>query len=321
MFFFPYRADIALHRWPLLTLLLVVACLGVFYLQLANQYRMERAAHVFCEQKQPRSFRLAADAIYGNLSPRRCIEILFGMHTARERAAFVDKRIANARILAGLSAAASSAYLTRALNENYRRFTITVPPDLTRSLWYYPDSWNVLRMLTAALAHSSWTHVLGNLVFLFAFAATLEMLLGGVVFSIMLATLAVLSHGVYSVATFFVNDALPTIGLSGVVYGVMGLFTFFLPTTKIRCFAWLVVAFKRFSIPAWTLFGGFVGLDVYHLFSQPSESTINFAAHLGGAGFGYLIGVVFLRKKRAQVRAVIKENDNMAMAAESTHLI
>jgi len=85
------------------------------------------------------------------------------------------------------------------------------------------------------------------------------------------------------------------------------LFTFFLPTTKIRCFAWFVVFFKRFSIPAWTLFGGFAGLDVYHLFSQPGGSPINFAAHVGGAAFGYLIGVVFFRKRRREVRAIIAE--------------
>jgi len=321
VFFFPYRADIKLHRWPLLTLLLVVSCLSIFILQLSNQFNMERATRAFCEDKQPRSFRLAASAVFGSASPRRCIEILFGMHTARNREAFVEKKITNARTLAGFDAEASAAYLNRVFSENYRRFAITVPPYLTQSLWYYPDSWNVLRMLTAAMAHSSWAHVLGNLVFLFAFAATLEMLLGGLVYALVLVALAILSHSVYSVAMFAVNDALPTIGLSGVVYGVMGLFTFFLPTTKIRCFAWLAVFFKRFSVPAWTLFGGFVGVDVYHLFSQQDASTINFAAHVGGAAFGYLIGVVFLRKKRAQVRAILAEDgvNGTEESAESGH--
>ena len=321
MFFFPYRADIRLHKWPLLTLLLVTACLSVFYLQVVNQHRVQRTAQAFCDVKQPRSFRLAADAIYGSATPRRCLEILFGMHTAKSREEFVRKHIAHARTLAGMDAQGSAAYLTRALNENYRRFTVAVPPDLTHSLWYYPDSWNVLRMLTAALTHSSWTHVLGNLVFLFAFAATLEMLLGGVLYVVVLLALAILSHSVYSVAMIAVNDALPTVGLSGVVYGVMGLFAFFLPTTKIRCFAWLVVFFKRFSLPAWTLVGGFVGVDVYHLLSEPSGSTINFAAHVGGAAFGYLIGVAFLRKRRAHVRAVLaaEEPANGAAAPASEH--
>jgi membrane associated rhomboid family serine protease len=307
VFFFPYRADIELHRWPLLTLLLVVSCLSIFFLQLNNQINMERATRAFCEDKQPRSFRLAAKAVFGSASPRRCIEILFGMHTAKDRDAFVENKVANARTLAGFDAAGSAAYLNRAFSENYRRFTVTVPSYLTQSLWYYPDSWNVLRMLTAAMAHGSWAHVLGNLIFLFAFAATLEMLLGGLIYAVVLVALAVLSHSVYSVATIATQDALPTIGLSGVVYGVMGLFTFFLPTTKIRCFAWLVVFFKRFSIPAWTLVGGFVGLDVYHLFWRQDGSTTNFAAHIGGAAFGYLIGVVFFRAKRVQVRAILAE--------------
>lgn len=321
MFFFPYRADIDLQKWPLLTLLLVVACLSVFYLQMVNQQRVERAAHAFCEDKQPRSFRLAINAIYGNASPRHCLEILFGMHVAKAREEFLSKRVSHARPLAGMNAEASAAYLSRAVNENYRRFTVSVPADLTHSLWYYPDSWNVFRMLTAAVAHGSWTHVLGNLVFLFAFAATLEMILGGVVYVIVLLALAVLSHSVYSVAVIAVNDALPTVGLSGVVYGVMGLFAFFLPRTRIRCFAWLVVFFKRFSLPAWTLVGGFVGVDVYHLFAEPGGSTINFAAHVGGAAFGYLIGVVFLRTKRTQVRAILAEgtHTNVDSTPEPEH--
>ena len=113
---------------------------------------------------------------------------------------------------------------------------------------------------------------------------------------------------------------MPTVGLSGVVYGVMGLFAFFLPTVRIRCFGWFVVFFKRFSVPAWTLVGGFVGLDVYRLFSEDS-STINFAAHVGGAAFGYLIGVAFLRKKRREVRAVIAagEADTVEDSSVTAH--
>ncbi len=77
-----------------------------------------------------------------------------------------------------------------------------------------------------------------------------------------------------------------------------------------------MVFFKRFSIPAWTLVGGFVGFDVYRLFSD-ENSPINFAAHVGGAAFGYLIGVVFLRRKRREVRAVIARGHTELTGAQS----
>ena len=159
-------------------------------------------------------------------------------------------------------------------------------------------------MLSAAVVHGSWFHVIGNLLFFFAFAATLEMLLGGTVFVAVLLALAVLSHSVYSVATLTLANALPTVGLSGVVYGVMALFVFFLPRVRIRCFLWVIIFFKRFSVPAWTLVLAFVGFDVFQLLFTEVNSEINLAAHVGGAAFGYLLGVAFFRNKRQTIRAL-----------------
>ncbi len=302
MLFFPYRADLTLHRWPLLTILLSVTCLAVFYSQTVNHRQIEQATRAFCSEKQTRAFRLALIAIYGEVTMLSCARVMLGLHTAKASSQFLDDALAGSKVLAGLTREQSDAYLHSVVTEHYTLFAGRVPPNLTHQLWYEPRTWNVLTMLSASIAHGSWLHVIGNLVFFFAFAATLEMLLGGAAYIAVLLALALLSHAVYSVATLTVPQPLPTVGLSGVVYGVMALFVFFLPRTRIRCFLWFVIIFKRVAVPAWTLVLAFVGFDVVQLFTGEANSEVNFAAHVGGAGFGYLLGVTLFRRRRRTVR-------------------
>jgi membrane associated rhomboid family serine protease len=49
-------------------------------------------------------------------------------------------------------------------------------------------------MLSAAVAHASWSHLIGNLIFFFAFAATIEILLGPLLYIGVLVILALGTH-------------------------------------------------------------------------------------------------------------------------------
>src|SRR5210317_1477548 len=49
---------------------------------------------------------------------------------------------------------------------------------MTESLMYYPHSWNPVTMITASVAHGGWLHLIGNLIFLLAFAPAIEILVG-----------------------------------------------------------------------------------------------------------------------------------------------
>ena len=96
----------------------------------------------------------------------------------------------------------------------------------------------------------------------------------------------------------------------------MALFVFFLPRENIRCFVWIVVFFRRFGVPAWLFVGFFFGWDLYYLFSNNTNSNINFAAHMGGAAFGYLMGVAFFRKRRKEFQELVfvsGETDRMVV--------
>ena len=83
---------------------------------------------------------------------------------------------------------------------------------------------------------------------------------------------------------------------------MMGLFAFFLPHGRIRCFFWFLVIIRRLAVPAWLIVLFFVGLDVYTLFSIDDLGGVNLVAHVSGAGCGYLIGALFFQKRQRQVR-------------------
>src|SRR6185295_3821689 len=107
-----------------------------------------------------------------------------------------------------------AAYYEQTLLDSFHSFRRSAPANLTARLAYPPDSWNPLRMLSASVAHASWSHVIGNLLFFFAFAATIEILLGPLLYLAVLAVLALGTHTVYSVALLHSAEALPTVGLS-----------------------------------------------------------------------------------------------------------
>ena len=117
----------------------------------------------------------------------------------------------------------------------FERYKERTPEYLTAKLWYQPETFNPVTMLSAALSHGSWSHLIGNLFFFFAFAATVEVILGMWRFVLFTVTLAVGTHIAYSLTSLGMEAPVPTVGLSGVVMGMMGMFAWFLPAHGIRC--------------------------------------------------------------------------------------
>jgi membrane associated rhomboid family serine protease len=303
--FFPYKADISLFHIPFLTILISLLCLGIYQAQHNNLLAVQRATQQFCESHGDRQFKIALKKTLGNSDEASCEEFMVELQRADDAEARIEVLAAKATPMAALSQQASRRYLQNILTEAYRDYRLQAPDYFTAKLWYDPQSWNPLTMLTAAVAHGSWSHVIGNLFFFFAFAATLEIILGPLVFLMVLVGLALGTHAFYSIYCLAETDPRPTVGLSGVVMGAMALFVFFLPKIKIRCVLWLLVFLWRPALPAWLLVGWYVGLDVYHLFSGDATGGINLVAHVTGAALGYGMGLLFFQAKREEVRAEI----------------
>ena len=176
------------------------------------------------------------------------------------------------------------------------------------ALIYYPDSWNPIKMLTASVAHGSWSHIIGNLLFFYAFSPMLETAVASTKrYVIILIALALITQITYSLYSLAVGEYVPTLGLSGIVMGVIGLTAYMMPRARIRTFVWVVTHAKNYYIPAWILAAWYIGWDVSDLFNYGLSSGINLISHVSGGIGGYLIGYYYLKDHKNEIKEEITD--------------
>ena len=301
--FLPYRADLEFTRIPVITWLVCLVCIVVFLEQQQSSRDITQTAEKYCSQDHPRRFWLTMKKLAGEQADAACPKIMSAIHTSGHPSEVINRLAEHARPWDLMNAAESRAYTVQQLEHAYDDFKWSVRPSLTEQLAYNPTSYNVWHMITAAFAHSSWAHILGNLIFFVAFATTVEIVVGPFAFAAMIFAFAIGTHFFYSLSQVMATSPMPTIGLSGVVMGVIGLFAYLAPTARIRCVLWLLVFWRVLRVPAWILALWYVGWDVYSLMHNDGSSHVNFVAHVSGAALGYLSGLVLFRKRKEWVDA------------------
>jgi membrane associated rhomboid family serine protease len=175
--------------------------------------------------------------------------------------------------------------------------------SLHELLMYYPDSPNPLQMITSGLIHADWSHLIGNMIFFFAFAVALEILIGNTfVYLAIIVSITVVSSLAYSLFTAVFGSAYPTLGFSDVVFGMIGLSAFLMPRARIRAFIWIIFWMGILFIPAWVLAVWYVGWNLYDLFIYGNESGINIVSHVAGAFTGYFLGRWWLSDRKVAIQ-------------------
>lgn len=304
MLLVPYRFSLELLHAPVLTVLVAIACLATYASQYSSEQRFERAAESFCTDRLNGFERMMMSNIAREAPENACLEIMVGATVSEQREQLFNEMAQGSRKLSGYTADESTAFTLSFLKDTYSRFSAAAPAFKSRDLWYHPRSWNPTKMLTAAFAHGSWSHVIGNLFFYFAFAAGVEAILGPLLYSVAFLALAFGTHIAYSLAMASVVSAPPTLGLSGVVMGMMALLTYFVPQGRVKCFYWIFIRFGVVAIPAWMLFVWFAGWDTYTLATNEEMGEINLVAHVSGAFIGYGMGLLFFRHHKQELAAI-----------------
>ena len=142
-------------------------------------------------------------------------------------------------------------------------------------------------IITAMFMHGSWMHIIGNMVFLKAFGPEIEDAMGRLRYS----TFYLLSGVVASVAQIAVapGSAVPNLGASGAIAGVMGAFLITYPSDRMRTLLFFGIFIRIARIPAGLLIGFWF---LIQLFSQVGTVAdvqaggVAYMAHLGGFIFG-----------------------------------
>ncbi len=162
----------------------------------------------------------------------------------------------------------------------------TVPANITAG-----HQW--ITILTSMFMHGSWSHILGNMVFLWAFGPEVEdamnplrysafYLIGGMV--------AILAQVAASPAS-----TVPTLGASGAIAAVMGAFLVTYPRDQIRSLLVIFIFVRVTFIPAALLIGVWFLMQLLNTGSVATVQTggVAYLAHVGGFIFGVVTARLF----------------------------
>lgn len=179
--------------------------------------------------------------------------------------------------------------------EQFFHLAAIVPRELTANLQGIPVNQPVPELLTlvsSQFLHAGFTHLLGNMLFLWIFGNNVEEALGHVKFLIFYLTCGVLA----GLAQWFFStgSAIPSLGASGAIAGVLGAYILRYPQAKILT----AFGFFFFYVPAYFFLGlWFVQQAFYGIASLNAPANVGmesggiaYWAHAGGFVFGAILG-------------------------------
>jgi membrane associated rhomboid family serine protease len=143
-----------------------------------------------------------------------------------------------------------------------------------------------ITILTAMFLHGSWSHIIGNMVFLWAFGPEIEDAMGRgryLVFYLMGGLIAMLAQ-----VAADPHSTVPNLGASGAIAAVMGAFIVTYPRDRIKSLLIVVIFVKVTTIPAALLIGFWFLTQLLHAgkVAQVQTGGVAYLAHVGGFIFG-----------------------------------
>ena len=157
-------------------------------------------------------------------------------------------------------------------------------------------------ILTAMFMHAGWMHIIGNMVFLWAFGPEIEDAMGPLWY-LAFYLLSGLAASLAQIA-LMPSSTIPNLGASGAIAGVMGAFLVTYPRDRIRAllfFGWFV---RTAIIPAALLIGFWFLIQLFSQVGAVAEvktgGGVAYAAHVGGFIFGAVTGRIFERFRRIE---------------------
>ena len=284
--FIPYRAKIKITRIPVMTILVTVLCLLVYWSQEKSDARVLQSADAFCTDQVAMDLVKAQREYIKSSMP--CGEILAHIYSDGDRhLAWHVKKIEEK----------GDFEAARLLVRHVEAFAAQAPADLTGRLVHYSGSWNPLRLLSATIAHADWNHVIGNLFFFVAFAMVVETVIGPVLFLLVFLAMGLGTGALENLVTA-TREGGSSLGLSGVVMSMMTLAAYLAPKVKIKFFYFYFLFFGVLSWPLWSVAGWYVFWNLWDIHFSRGWSNVNYAAHLTGAVMGLILGLALFRKKR-----------------------
>ena len=161
-----------------------------------------------------------------------------------------------------------------------------------------------ITILTAMFMHAGWMHIIGNMVFLWAFGPEVEDAMGALRYS----AFYLLSGLVAALAQIAAmpGSIVPNLGASGAIAGVMGAFLITYPHDEIRSLLVLGWFVRVTFIPAALLIVVWFLIQFFNQVGGVADvqgGGVAYTAHVGGFIFGVITARIFEIGRTADVGA------------------
>ena len=157
---------------------------------------------------------------------------------------------------------------------------------------------HTITLLTSMFMHASWMHIIGNMIFLWAFGPAMEDAMGH--FSYLVFYLAGGLIAMMGQVLGDPNSHVACLGASGAIAAVMGAFIITYPRDRIRTLVWFLIFIRVTYIPAIFLIGFWILIQLFDFGAVAEANTggVAYLAHICGFAFGVVLSRMFVDKNR-----------------------
>ena len=168
-------------------------------------------------------------------------------------------------------------------------FEISLPQDVLpgflQTYGMVPADFRVPTLITSMFLHGSWSHVLGNMWYLWIFGDNVEDRLGHgrfIFFYFLCGIVAALGQ-----MALDPHSTLPTIGASGAIAGMMGAYFVLYPRSRVLTLVTIIFFWEIIEVPAIVLLGFWfllqlVSAGAIAVTASNASGGVAFAAHVAG---------------------------------------
>jgi membrane associated rhomboid family serine protease len=142
-------------------------------------------------------------------------------------------------------------------------------------------------LLTSMFLHGGWMHLGGNMLYLWIFGDNLEKVMGHarfLIFYLVCGIAAAITHIVFSG-----GSAVPTVGASGAISGILGGYLILFPKNRVR----VLTRGGIMSVPALVVLGFWIVIQLISGFGSVATTAetggVAYLAHVGGFFAGMLL--------------------------------
>jgi membrane associated rhomboid family serine protease len=153
------------------------------------------------------------------------------------------------------------------------------------------DGWSAEGLLGYMWLHIGFLHIIFNLIFLWVFGNAVCSKLGDVLY-----LPVYIGAGLVAAVVHLMFDDRVTVGASGAIYGIIGIYLVLYPFNSIKSLLWFVAYIRCIKIAGlWVILSRIV-LDVLGAVSGYTEGAAYFA-HIGGFVGGIILALILLKTR------------------------